>query len=104
MAGPKVRARASAASCRMDVLLRPPLDRIAVRDGPGRFGAEFLLGLERPIRLPEQLPRQEQQVSVAAVHDLVGIPGLRDQPDRTGHYPRLVTDLPGERHLVSFAH
>jgi hypothetical protein len=28
----------------MHFLLRPPLDRVAVRDGPGRFRAEFLLG------------------------------------------------------------
>src|SRR5215831_21205141 len=104
MAGRKVRARTGAASYRMDVLLRPPLDRVAVRDGPGRLGAELLLRLERPVRLPEQLPRQEHQVGVAAGHDLVGVPGLGDQPDRTGHYLRLVTNLPGERHLVPLAH
>src|SRR5262245_40246821 len=99
-----VKGQAGAASYRMDVLLRPPLDRVAVRDGPGRLGAEFLLRLERPVRLPEQLPRQEPQVGVAAGHDLVGVLRLGDQTDRTGHHPRLVTDLPGERHLVPLAH
>src|SRR6516162_11079179 len=63
------------------VLFRPPLDRVAVRDGPGRLGAKFLLRLERPVRLPEHLPRQEHQVGVAAGHDLVGVSGLGDQPD-----------------------
>ena len=38
------------ASCRTDVLLRPPLDRVAVRDRPRRLRAEFLLRLDRPVR------------------------------------------------------
>ena len=82
-------------------LLRPPPDRITVLDRPGRLDAEVLRGLDRPVRLAEQLAGEEDQVGVAAGDDLVGLRRLGDQADRAGQDPGLVADPPRERDLVA---
>src|SRR5262245_39434916 len=85
-------------------LLRPPLNGVAIRDGPTRFDAEFLLRLERPVRLPEHFPGDEHQVGIPAGNYLAGLPGLGDQPHRARQDAGVGADPPGERHLVSLAH
>jgi hypothetical protein len=69
--------RAGVASYRMDVLLRPPLDRIAVRNGPGRLGAECRPGRRSELYHRPQLKGQAgDDLDMFLTHDAGGATGV----------------------------
>jgi predicted DNA-binding transcriptional regulator YafY len=83
-------------------LLRATPEGVAVLNRPGRVLTQCVLRLQGPIRFPQHLASNEDQVCVSACNDLVGVSGFGDEPDSTSSDIGLLPDAPGKRHLVSF--
>ena len=67
----------------------------------GDEGAERLGGVQRPIRLTQQLAGEENQIRLAGADDVVGLVRLGNHADRSRRDARLVAHLVRQEHLVA---
>ncbi len=55
--------------------------------------------MQRPVRVPQHLARERDEIRVAVAHDRVRLRRIADQPDGHGRHVRLGAHAPRERHL-----
>src|SRR2546422_5893589 len=71
-----------------------------ILDRPWDCLTELTGRAQRPVRITQELARDEDRICAAGRDDLLGLSGRRDHPDRAGHYVCLSPESPGERRLV----
>ena len=80
------------------------LERPEYWTGTSGFLTQALGGMQRPVRIAQKLARHDDQVGLAAAHDLFGLLGSGDEADGRGRHPRLALDPFGNRHLIAGTH
>src|SRR5690606_35682882 len=78
--------------------------RTGVLRWTGDVDAETVSRKERPVRLPQHLAGEEDQVRLPFADDAVRLLGLRDQPDGRRRDPGLLADPFGEWDLIPRRH
>src|SRR5512139_1711744 len=68
---------------------------------PRHVSAECLGGVPAPMRIVQEYAPERNQIGLSLRHDLLGVLGLDDQPDRSGRDAGLLLDARGDRHVVA---
>jgi len=75
-----------------------------VLDRPSDLLTESLRRVQRPVGVPKQLPRQQNQVGLAAADYLIGLLRRGDHANGAGHDTGFPPNAFGETHLVPWPH